>query len=231
MRDLAGRPVNEHLLAQPLTGALWDTSVDMFHESLVARKLISRSVEELADEVEYNDDLETDPARFDAAYADDPEGFKRALSKHGIRWAAPGGHVASPGSTAPLLSRSRSSAPRDRRELNRGRFARSSPETSPCETSASIPKPSMCASGRATTPRPGFFAPKCRRRFLASAIANAKPSHGTSNATREGNRCPNICSTYPQSCSTDAASRTLRFNTDARTFFRSQMTCRARHRG
>ena len=80
MRDLAGRRVKEHVLSQPMTGALWDTWVDLFHEGLVARGLISQSVEELADEVEYEDDPERlIQPDFDAAYAADPAGFKRAF--------------------------------------------------------------------------------------------------------------------------------------------------------
>ena len=80
MRDLAGRPVDEHGLSEPLTGALWDTWVDLFHEDLLRRGLITRSVEELADEVEYQPKF--DPIiqeEFDTAYADDPMGFKHAF--------------------------------------------------------------------------------------------------------------------------------------------------------
>jgi hypothetical protein len=81
MRDLLGRHVDEHLLARPLTGALWDTWVDLFHEELVARGLISPSVEELADEIEYRDDLDDlIQPDFDVAYADDPAGFKGAFA-------------------------------------------------------------------------------------------------------------------------------------------------------
>lgn len=80
MRDLAGRPVDEHELSEPLTGALWDTWVDLFHEDLLRCGLITRSVEELADEVEYQ--AKFDPIiqqEFDTAYADDPIGFKHAF--------------------------------------------------------------------------------------------------------------------------------------------------------
>ena len=81
MRDIAGRPADEHVLSQPLTGALWDIWVDLFHEGLLDRALIKRSVEELADEIEYQEHLDASiqPA-FDAAYADDPAGFKRAFT-------------------------------------------------------------------------------------------------------------------------------------------------------
>ncbi|MGH6891818.1 MAG: hypothetical protein ACREEP_06135 [Dongiaceae bacterium] len=82
MRDLAGRSVDEHLLSQPLTGALWDTWVDLFHEDLLDYGLISRSVEELADEIEYHEELDRlIQPDFDAAYADDPAGFKQAFAK------------------------------------------------------------------------------------------------------------------------------------------------------
>jgi hypothetical protein len=81
MRDLAGRAVDEHLLSEPLTGALWDIWVDLFHEGLVDRGLIAQSVEELADEIEYHDDLESlIQPDFDAAYGDDPQGFRDAFA-------------------------------------------------------------------------------------------------------------------------------------------------------
>ena len=82
MRDLAGRPVDEHILSQPLTGALWDTWVDLFHEELLKHGLIARSVEELADEVEYLAEFDSViQQEFNSAYADHPTGFKRAFTK------------------------------------------------------------------------------------------------------------------------------------------------------
>lgn len=81
MRDFAGRSVDEHTLSKPLTGALWDVLVDLFHEELLRRGLIARSVEELADEAEYRDEFDAAiQPEFDAAHGDDPEGFKRAFA-------------------------------------------------------------------------------------------------------------------------------------------------------
>lgn len=71
---------DEHKLAQPLTGAMFDILVDIFHEELVERNLISPFVEDMFDQVE---DLPSYHERvqpvFDKAYAEDPEGFKSAL--------------------------------------------------------------------------------------------------------------------------------------------------------
>src|SRR5690606_21065428 len=44
---------NEHDLSEPLTGAIFDTLADIFHESLLDRGLISPAVEELAETVEF----------------------------------------------------------------------------------------------------------------------------------------------------------------------------------
>ncbi len=80
MRDFAETPTDEHTLSQPLTGALWDILVDLFHEELLSRGLISRSIEELADEIEYKVPLDSlIQPDFDSAYADDPDGFKQAF--------------------------------------------------------------------------------------------------------------------------------------------------------
>ncbi len=71
---------DEHLLAQPLTGAVFDCLVDIFHELLLERGLISPRLEELADI------LERDPAGehliqegFDRAFAREPEGLREAF--------------------------------------------------------------------------------------------------------------------------------------------------------
>jgi hypothetical protein len=70
----------EHSLSLPLTGAMFDILVDIFHENLLAEGLISPEVEDLADLVErqpaYDDVIQ---ALFDEAYAHDPAGFRRAL--------------------------------------------------------------------------------------------------------------------------------------------------------
>ena len=70
----------EHDLSLPLTGAMFDILVDIFHEELVARHLISGELEDLADQVErlpaYEGLIQT---LFDRAYAADPGGFRAAL--------------------------------------------------------------------------------------------------------------------------------------------------------
>ncbi len=80
LSDFAQGWTGEHDLSQPLTGALFDILVDIFHEELVERGLISPEVEDLSDK------LESDPAYtaimqefFDTAYQSDPSGFKWAL--------------------------------------------------------------------------------------------------------------------------------------------------------
>lgn len=80
LSDFAHGWTGEHALSQPLTGALFDILVDIFHEELVERGLISPEVEDLSDK------MEADPSYtavmqdfFDAAYATDPPGFKQAL--------------------------------------------------------------------------------------------------------------------------------------------------------
>jgi hypothetical protein len=71
---------DEHDLSKPLTGALFDIFVDIFHESLLERGLISPDVEDLADQVQYVPQYEPlIQVLFDDAYAADPGGFRRAL--------------------------------------------------------------------------------------------------------------------------------------------------------
>lgn len=71
---------DEHILAQPLTGALFDIFVDFFHEHLLHLGLIPPEMEELSDRLEgdpaYSSILQDD---FDKYYALNPQGFKRAL--------------------------------------------------------------------------------------------------------------------------------------------------------
>jgi hypothetical protein len=70
----------EHDLSEPLTGALFDILVDIFHESLLERGLIKPEVEDLADQVQRVPEYEPlIQALFDEAYAVDPEGFREAL--------------------------------------------------------------------------------------------------------------------------------------------------------
>jgi hypothetical protein len=71
---------DEHDLSMPLTGALFDIFVDIFHESLLERRLISPKVEDLADRVQYVPEYEPlIQALFDDAYGVDPGAFGEAL--------------------------------------------------------------------------------------------------------------------------------------------------------
>lgn len=71
---------DEHDLSQPLTGALFDILIDVFHESLLERGLISPEVEDLADQVQRVPEYEPlIQSLFDQAYAGDPPGFREAL--------------------------------------------------------------------------------------------------------------------------------------------------------
>ncbi len=71
---------DEHILAQPLTGAIFDILVDVFHEELVRVGAISTELEEISDLLEnspeYGEQLQDD---FDRAYADHPDLFYDAL--------------------------------------------------------------------------------------------------------------------------------------------------------
>ncbi|MEO0773802.1 MAG: hypothetical protein AAFZ04_11535 [Pseudomonadota bacterium] len=70
----------EHRLSQVLTGALFDTWVDIFHENLLDAGLISQSLEELSDRMEGDPDYEAViQPMFDEAYARNPGGFADAL--------------------------------------------------------------------------------------------------------------------------------------------------------
>jgi hypothetical protein len=80
MSDYADGWHNEHDLAQPLTGAMFDILVDIFHEQLLDRDLISADAEELADLLQRNDRAQhLIQAMFDQAYQQDAQGFKDAL--------------------------------------------------------------------------------------------------------------------------------------------------------
>lgn len=73
---------DEHVLSQPLSGALFDIFVDIFHEALVETGVARRDVEELADITEnapeYQPQLQSE---FDRIYASDPEGFVFAIEE------------------------------------------------------------------------------------------------------------------------------------------------------
>lgn len=71
---------DEHDLAQPLTGAMFDILVDIFHECLLSAGLLTPYVEDLADQVEYRPE-HTDliQAYFDEAYEGNALEFRQAL--------------------------------------------------------------------------------------------------------------------------------------------------------
>jgi hypothetical protein len=80
MSEFADGWTKEHDLSEPLTGALFDILVDIFHESLLERRLVRPEVENLADQVQRVPEYEPlIQALFDEAYAADPGGFKEAL--------------------------------------------------------------------------------------------------------------------------------------------------------
>lgn len=81
MEDFVDGWRDEHDLAQPLTGAIFDIFVDIFHEELVTHGLISARAEDLSDR------LEDEPRYhavmqpiFDEAFATEPEGFRDAVT-------------------------------------------------------------------------------------------------------------------------------------------------------
>ena len=78
--DFVGGWRDEHDLAQPLTGAIFDMLVDVFHEELVERGLFSAGAEDLSDRMEDLPDYHqiVQPI-FDDAYAAAPDGFRDAL--------------------------------------------------------------------------------------------------------------------------------------------------------
>lgn len=70
----------EHRLSQVLTGALFDTWVDVFHENLLEAGLISQSLEDLSDRMEGDPEYAAViQPMFDRAYARNPGGFADAL--------------------------------------------------------------------------------------------------------------------------------------------------------
>ena len=80
LSDFMAGWTDEHKLAQPLTGAVFDILVDIFHENLLERGLISPVVEDLLDRLEYKPEYaDRIQSLFDEAYARNPAGFKSAL--------------------------------------------------------------------------------------------------------------------------------------------------------
>jgi hypothetical protein len=75
---------DEHDLSEPLTGAIFDVFVDVFHEMLVDRGLISPEVEDLFDQLEGSPECAVlIQDLFDQAFPRDPQRFKEALRKAG----------------------------------------------------------------------------------------------------------------------------------------------------
>lgn len=71
---------DEHALSQPLTGAVFDILVDIFHESLVRRGIIPRDLETLADFAELDPSAADLVDRgFEAAYHRSGAGMREAL--------------------------------------------------------------------------------------------------------------------------------------------------------
>ena len=82
MAEFANGWRKEHKLSQPLTGAIFDVFVDIFHEQLLDRGLISPDVEDLADQYEYQpQDQSKVQAMFDNAYVGKELEFKGALKE------------------------------------------------------------------------------------------------------------------------------------------------------
>ncbi len=80
MADFAHGWHKEHALSQPLTGALFDILVDVFHEELLAERLIDPALEDLVDRVQHEPAAaELLQALFDQAYGRDPAALKAAL--------------------------------------------------------------------------------------------------------------------------------------------------------
>jgi hypothetical protein len=72
--------VDEHDLSLPLTGAVFDVLVDVFHELLLERRLIGPEMEHLADLVERQPEYEAlIQSLFDRTFEENPDGFKGAL--------------------------------------------------------------------------------------------------------------------------------------------------------
>lgn len=71
---------SEHALSEPLTGAMFDIFVDIYHERLLVHDLISPEMEDLSDHLEDSPEYgEVMQGMFDERYAEDPEGFRVAL--------------------------------------------------------------------------------------------------------------------------------------------------------
>jgi len=80
LSDFVGNWDDEHKLSQPLTGAVFDILVDIFHEHLLDGGLVSREMEDLSDKLEGDSNYGIImQEKFDGFYQRDPQGFKEAL--------------------------------------------------------------------------------------------------------------------------------------------------------
>jgi hypothetical protein len=80
LSDFAAGWTKEHDLSEPLTGAIFDVLIDVFHESLLDRGLISPEVEDLFDQIERLVGAEdVIQPLFDRAYVRSEQGFREAL--------------------------------------------------------------------------------------------------------------------------------------------------------
>ncbi len=78
--DFVGGWNDEHDLGQPLTAAIFDTMIDVFHELLKARGLIPEQVENLSDRLEGSPEYEpVMQGIFDELYASYPGDVREAL--------------------------------------------------------------------------------------------------------------------------------------------------------
>lgn len=80
LSEFSGGWASEHALSEPLTGAMFDILVDIYHERLLVHGLITPEEEHLSDQLEDSPDYSTVmQAIFDKRYAQNPEGFRIAL--------------------------------------------------------------------------------------------------------------------------------------------------------
>ena len=87
MSAFAAGWTDEHLLSQPLTGAVFDILVDIFQENLVERGVISREIADLADRVEHNPEFQpVIQAAFDRVFPLVRQVFHEAWRRRAIIW-------------------------------------------------------------------------------------------------------------------------------------------------
>ena len=80
--DFSAGWTDEHALGQPLSAAIFDILVDLFHESLQARGLISEQMENLSDALEFRPDYDIElQYLFDEVYHAYPGDVREALTE------------------------------------------------------------------------------------------------------------------------------------------------------